>query len=69
MHRKKVNHGYGREIYDNWDDYGPDTRHIGGPVSEEEMDLKNYIIQRKILEFISDYLKKHKTTDPFINIL
>ena len=36
----KVNHGYGREIYDNWDDYGPDTRHIGGPVNEEEMSIE-----------------------------
>ena len=36
----KVNHGYGREIYENWDDYGPDTRHIGGPVNEEEMNIE-----------------------------
>lgn len=36
----KVNHGYGREIFDNWDDYGPDTRHIGGPVNEKEMNIE-----------------------------
>ncbi|MBT3383453.1 MAG: sulfatase [Prolixibacteraceae bacterium] len=36
----KINHGYGREIYENWDDYGPDTKHIGGPVNEEEMSIE-----------------------------
>lgn len=36
----KINHGYGREIYENWDDYGPDTKWIGGPVNEEEMNIE-----------------------------
>ena len=36
----KINHGYGCEIPENWDNCGPDTRHIGGPVNEAEMNIE-----------------------------
>ncbi|TKG90750.1 DUF4976 domain-containing protein [Puteibacter caeruleilacunae] len=36
----KINHGYGCEIPENWDAYGPDAGHIGGPVNAEEMSIE-----------------------------
>jgi len=33
----KINHSFGCVIPENWDDYGPDVGHIGGPVNAEEM--------------------------------
>ena len=36
----KINHAFGMVVEDNWDAYGPDAGHIGGPFNAEEMSVE-----------------------------